>query len=81
MRISEFGAFASVLLAVALGLAGFCGSCFAAIMTLLLYNHVGGHTVDLADSYKYVALPVGVATLVVSGAVLALLRVRRLVRE
>ena len=81
LPVGDFGLFASGLLAVSLGLAGFCGSCFVAILGILAYNSVGRHTVDYANSYRYIALPVGVATLVVSALVLAVLWVRRQVRS
>ncbi len=80
LPVGDFGLFASGLLAVSLGLAGFCGSCFLSIVGILIYNSAGHHTVDYADSYHYIALPVGVAVLVVSGLVLAVLWVRRQVR-
>jgi hypothetical protein len=78
--VGEFGLFASGLLAVSLGLAGFCGSCFVAIITILIYNSAGRHAIDYADSYRYIALPVGIAALVVSALVLAVLWIRRKVR-
>ncbi len=80
--VGDFGLFASGLLAVSLGLAAFCGSCFAAILGMLWYNsvHHGRPALDYADSYRYVALPAGVATLVVSALVLGVLWVRRQLR-
>jgi hypothetical protein len=80
LPVGDFGLFASVLLAVSLGLGAFCGSCFLAILGILVYNTAGRHAVDYADSYRYVALPVGVAMLLASGLVLAVLWVRRQVR-
>jgi hypothetical protein len=80
LPVGDFGLFASGLLAVSLGLAGFCASCFLSIIGILIYNSAGHHAVDYADSYHYIALPVGVAVLVVSGLVLAMLWVRRQVR-
>ena len=77
--VGDFGLFASGLLAVSLGLAAFCASCFAAIVGMLWYNtaHHGRSALDYADSYRYVALPTGIATLVVSALVLGLLWMRR----
>ncbi len=77
LPVGDFGLFASGLLAVSLGLGAFCGSCFLAIVAILIYNSSGHHRVDYADSYHYIALPVGVAVLVVSGLVLGVLWVRR----
>ncbi len=81
LPVGDFGLFASGLIAVALGLAGFCGSCFLAIIGILLYNSAGRHAVDYAISYRYIALPVGVAVMLGSGLVLAALWVRRQVRR
>lgn len=81
LPVGDFGLFASGLLAVSLGLASFCGSCFLSILSLLIYNSVGHHRIDYADSYRYVALPAGVATLVVSALVLGVLWLRRQVRS
>lgn len=81
LPVGDFGLFASGLIAVALGLAGFCGSCFFAIVVILIYNSAGHHAVDYAISYRYVALPVGVAVMLGSGLVLAALWVRRQVRR
>ncbi len=81
LPVGDFGLFASGLIAVALGLAGFCGSCFLAIVGILLYNSAGHHAVDYAISYRYIALPVGVAVMLGSGLVLAALWVRRQVRR
>ena len=81
--VGDFGLFASGLLAVSLGLAAFCGSCFAAIVGMLVFNiaHRGQPGLDYADSYRYVALPAGVATLVVSALVLGVLWLRRQVKS
>ena len=84
LPLGDFGLFASALLAVSLGLGAFCASCFVAIVGLLIYNStghaVGRRAIDYADSYRYVALPVGSATLLVSGLVLLGLWVRRKLR-
>jgi hypothetical protein len=80
LPVGHFGLFASGLLALSLGLAAFCASCFVAILSILAYNAGGHHTLDYADSYHYIALPIGIATLFGSGLVLAVLWVRRQVR-
>lgn len=80
LPVGDFGLFASGLLAVSLGLAGFCGSCFLSILGILIYNSTGHQAIDYADSYHYIALPVGLSVLVVSGLVLGVLWVRRQVR-
>ncbi len=77
LQLEDFGPFAICILAWALGLMAFCISCFAAILSLLAYNLLGHHTADLAMSYRYVALPVGGAVMVLTFGVLASLWVRR----
>jgi hypothetical protein len=78
--IGGFGLFASALIAAALGLAAFCISCFLSIFGILIWNSAGHHAINYADSYLYVALPVGIATLCVSSIVLLALWFRRKVR-
>ncbi len=75
--IGNFGLFASTLIAVALGFIAFFGTTFVSIFGLMLYNAVGRHQVTLADSYKYIALPVGIGVLAVSFVVLMGIWVRR----
>jgi len=33
---------------------------FVSIIALLVWNQIGGHTVDYADTYRYVGFPAGV---------------------
>ena len=79
-KLSGFGLFATVLLSIALGLTVFCVSCFLAILSVLIYNQVGHHAVNFADTYKFVALPAGSVTTVVSFIFLFALWIRRRVR-
>ena len=80
LPVGRFGLFATCLLAWALGLIAFCVSCFFSILGLLAYNTLGHHSVDFADSYRYVAFPVGLVTMVVSFFALLTLWVRRKTR-
>jgi len=61
--LGDFGFFGSLLLSMASGFLAFFSSCVVAIFALLFWNAFGHH-VNYADSYLYVALPVGVAVLV-----------------
>jgi hypothetical protein len=81
LPIGNFGLFASALIAAALGLGGFCLSCFVSILGILLWNSTGHPPINYADSYLYIALPVGIATLCVSSAVLLALWIRRQFRN
>jgi hypothetical protein len=73
----DFGLFASVLIAVALGFMAFFGVTFLSIFGLMIYNHAGGHHVTLDTAYKFIALPAGVFVLIVSLAVLFAIWLRR----
>jgi hypothetical protein len=75
--MGDFGIFASLLLSLALGFMGFFASAFVAIFAILIYNSVGRHAVDFADSYKFVALPVGLVVLAVSLLLFGGLWIRR----
>jgi hypothetical protein len=48
----------------------FFATCFIAIFVLLFYNELGHHAVDMADTYRYVAFPVGLVALCVAEAVM-----------
>ena len=80
-KVSDFGLFATVLLSVSLGLTVFCVSCCVAIFTLLAYNQLGHHAVNFADTYKFVALPAGSVTTVLSFLFLFALWLRRKFRD
>ena len=63
--LAGFGLFSSLLLAVATGFFTFFVSTFVAIFVLLAWNGLGGHSVDYADTYRYVGLPLGLAALAI----------------
>jgi TRAP-type C4-dicarboxylate transport system permease small subunit len=75
--LGELGLFSSLLMAVSFGFLVFFATCFAAIMSLLFYNTIGHHAIDMADSYRYVALPAGFAALGFALVLLLGLWVRR----
>jgi hypothetical protein len=54
----------------------FFATTFLAIMSLLVWNQIGGHTVNYADAYLYVGFPAGVAALFVALIVFLTLWVR-----
>lgn len=64
--LGDFGLFSCLLLSLASGFFAFFASCFLAIVSLLFWNGLGHHTVNYADCYRLVALPVGAAVLVVA---------------
>ena len=61
-----FGFFTSLLLASASAFFTFFASTAIAIFALLAWNQIGHHTVNYADTYLYVGLPLGVLVLVVA---------------
>ena len=75
--LGDFGLFSSLLLSFSLGFASFFLATFLAIFALLFYNEGGHHSVDFADTYKFVGLPVGLAVLAVSLLFFGSLWIRR----
>ena len=63
---SGFGLLSSLLLAFAAGFLAFFATTCAAIFSLLVWNLGGHHSVDYADSYRYVGFPAGVIVLAIA---------------
>jgi hypothetical protein len=61
--LGDFGLFSALLLALASGFLAFFASCFLSILALLFWNLIGHNHVNYADSYRYVAFPLGLAVL------------------
>jgi hypothetical protein len=74
--LNGFGFFSSFLLTLATGFFTFFISTFIAIFSLLAWNLLGGHTVNYADTYRYVGFPAGVVGLAVAMVVFGTLWVR-----
>jgi hypothetical protein len=70
IQFGDFGLFATILLSFSLGFLSFFATCFVAIFSILIYNSAGHHNMNFADSYRYIALPVGLGVLAVSLIVL-----------
>lgn len=64
--LAGFSLFQSLLLAFASAFFTFFASTCLAIFALLAWNLIGGHTVNYADTYRYVGFPAGVAVLVIA---------------
>jgi hypothetical protein len=75
--LGELGLFSSLLMATAFGFLVFFVACFVSIVGLLFYNQSGHHAVNMADSYRYVAFPAGLAALGLALVVLLGLWLRR----
>ena len=71
--LEGFGLFTSLLLSLASAFFTFFASTTIAIFSLLGWNIFGHHTVNYADSYRYVGFPAGVIVLVVALPVFATL--------
>jgi hypothetical protein len=79
--LEGFGFFQSLLLSFAAGFFTFFASTFIAIISLLVWNGIGHHTVDYADTYRYVGFPAGLIVLLVALPVFGTLWVRAKFRK
>lgn len=61
--LGDFGLFSALLLSLASGFLAFFGTLFLAIVGLLCWNIIGHNHVNYADSYLYIAFPIGLAVL------------------
>ncbi len=64
--LEGFSLFQSLLLAVASGFITFFATTCISIFSLLFWNVLGHHSVNFADTYRYVGFPAGVLVLVVA---------------
>ncbi|HVC46460.1 MAG TPA: hypothetical protein VND90_04385 [Terracidiphilus sp.] len=64
--LKGFSFFQSLLLALASACFTFFASTALAIFALLIWNQLGGHSVNYADTYLYVGVPFGVLVLVLA---------------
>jgi len=78
--LEGFSLFASMLMTLATGFFTFFATTFLAIVSLLVWNGILGHTVNYADTYLYVGFPAGLLALVVAFFVFGTLWVRAKVR-
>jgi hypothetical protein len=79
--LEGFGLFTSLLLSLASAFFTFFASTCMAIFSLLAWNVFGHHTVNYADSYRYVGFPAGVIVLLVALPVFGALWVRAKLRK
>jgi len=64
--LEGFSFFQSLLLSFASAFFAFFASAFLAIVSLLVWNGIGGHSVNYADSYLYVGFPAGLIVLIIA---------------
>jgi len=79
--LEGFGFFTSLLLAFASAFFTFFATTALAIFSLLGWNLIGHHTVNYADTYRYVGFPAGVLVLVVALPVFGVLWLRAKARR
>ena len=79
--LEGFGLFQSLLLAVASAFFTFFFATAVSIFALLGWNLFGHHSVNYADTYRYVGFPAGVIVLVVALPLFLTLWVRAKVRK
>ncbi len=74
--LEGFSLFQSLLLSFAAAFFTFFASTFLAIVSLLVWNGIGGHSVNYADSYLYVGFPAGLIVLIIALPLFATLWLR-----
>jgi len=79
--LEGFSLFQSALLALASAFFTFFLTTCLAIFSLLVWNGVLHHTVDYADSYRYVGLPAGLLVLIVAVPFFGILWIRAKIRH
>jgi hypothetical protein len=79
--LDGFSLFQSLLLCLASAFFAFFASTGLAIFALLIWNGIGGHTVNYADSYRFVGLPAGLIVLAVAIPVFGTLWARAKLRR
>lgn len=79
--LKGFGLFTSLLLAFASAFFAFFATTTVAIFALLVWNLIGKHAVNYADTYRYVGFPAGVVVLIVALPVFGTLWVRARIRR
>ena len=79
--LDGFSLFQSLLLSFASAFFAFFLTTMLAIFGLLAWNLIGHHSVNYADSYLLVGLPVGVVTLLIALPLFATLWIRAKLRS
>jgi hypothetical protein len=79
--LAGFSLFQSLLLSFAAAFFTFFATTCVSIFALLARNLLGSHSVNFADTYRYVGLPAGVLVLVVALPYFTVLWVRAKLRQ
>ena len=79
--LSGFSLLESLLLTLASAFLAFFATTFLAIIGLLVWDGLLHHTIDYADSYRYVGLPAGLVVLTIALPIFATLWMRAKLRK
>lgn len=79
--LEGFSLFQSLLLSIASALFTFFATTCVSIFALLAWNLLGSHSVNFADTYRYVGLPAGLLVLVLALPYFGMLWVRAKLRQ
>ena len=79
--LAGFSLFQSLLLSFAAAFFTFFATTFLAIFALLVWNLLGSHSVNFADTYRYVGFPAGLLVLVLALPYFGTLWVRAKLRQ
>ena len=79
--LEGFGLFTSLLLSFASAFFTLFLTTTIAILALLVWNVIGHHTVDFADTYLYVGLPAGLLVLIIALPLFGTLWIRAKIRK
>jgi len=79
--LEGFGFFTSLLLSFASAFFTFFATTCIAIFALLVWNKIGGHNVDFADTYLYVGAPAGILVLLIALPLFGILWIRAKLRK
>jgi hypothetical protein len=79
--LEGFSLFQSLLMALASAFLTFFATTCISIFAIMAWNVLGGHSVNYADTYRYVGLPASVVVLIVALPLFLVLWVRGKVRK
>jgi ABC-type nickel/cobalt efflux system permease component RcnA len=79
--LEGFSLFQGLLLTFAAALFTFCAATCISIFALLAWNLLGSHSVNFADTYRYVGLPASLVVLAVALPYFFILWIRAKVRQ
>ena len=79
--LEGFSLFQGLLLSFAAALFAFCATTCVSIFALLVWNLMLGHSVNFADTYRYIGLPASLLTLAIALPYFLTLWVRAKIRQ